>query len=147
MKNIICPISTEEIDSNVSRLTVFLNVILMALFLGTLNPIFIIVVAIDYFIRAALEAKYSPLWLIAYKGIGILNLKKKPIGLAQKIFASRLGFFCAFSSTVLVLLDYNIASMSITGLLMTLSILDSVFSFCIGCVVYNYLVYPFYKDK
>ncbi|RLD36486.1 MAG: hypothetical protein DRI74_09000, partial [Bacteroidetes bacterium] len=83
----------------------------------------------------------------AYKGIGILNLKKKPIGLAQKIFASRLGFFCAFSSTVLVLLDYNIASMSITGLLMTLSILDSVFSFCIGCVVYNYLVYPFYKDK
>ena len=64
MKNIVCPISTEEIDSNVSRLTVFLNVILMALFLGTLNPIFIIVVTLDYFIRAALEAKYSPLWLL-----------------------------------------------------------------------------------
>ena len=147
MKNIVCPISTEEIDSNVSRLTVFLNVILMALFLGTLNPIFIIVVTLDYFIRAALEAKYSPLWLVASMGIGILDLKRKPIGLAQKVFASRLGFFCAFSSTVLVLLDYNIASISVAGLLMILSIIDSVFSFCLGCVVYNYLVYPFYKDK
>jgi len=65
MKNIVCPISTEKIDSNVSRLTVFLNVILIALFLVTLNPIFIIVVTLDYFIRAALEAKYSPLWLLA----------------------------------------------------------------------------------
>jgi len=64
MKNIVCPISTEKIDSNVSRLTVFLNVILIALFLVTLNPIFIIVVTLDYFIRAALEAKYSPLWLL-----------------------------------------------------------------------------------
>ena len=147
MKNVICPISSERIDSNVSRLTVFLNVVLMALFLVTLNPVYIIVVTVDYFIRAALDVKYSPIRLVAVGAGRGLNLEKKPIDLAQKIFASRLGLLCALASTVLVLLDYNIASMSIAGFLMVLSIMDSVFNFCVGCLIYNYLVYPFYKDK
>ena len=147
MKNVVCPISSERIDSNVSRLTVFLNVVLMALFLVTLNPVYIIVVTVDYFIRAALHVKYSPIRLVAVGAVQGLNLKKKPIDLAQKIFASRLGLLCAFASTVLLLLDYNIASMSIAGFLMVLSIMDSVFNFCVGCLIYNYLVYPFYKDK
>ena len=108
MKNLICPISTEKIDSNVSRLTVFLNVILMALFLVTLNPVFIIVVALDYFIRAALDIKYSPIRLVASGGIGILDLKKKPINLAPKVFASRLGFLVASVSAVLILFNYAI---------------------------------------
>ena len=147
MKNLVCPISTKKIDGNVSRLTVFFNVILMAIFLVTLNPVFIIVVAIDYLIRAALDIKYSPIRLIASAGPGLLNLEKKPINLAPKVFASRLGFVCALVSAVLVLLDYDIASMSVAGLLLVLSIMDSVFNFCVGCAIYNYLVYPFYKDK
>ncbi len=147
MKSLICPISTKKIDSNVSRLTVFFNVILMAIFLVTLNPVYIIVVAIDYLIRAASDIKYSPIRLIASAGVGLLNLEKKPINLAPKVFASRLGFLCAVASAALVLMDYTIASMVIAGLLMALSIMDSVFNFCVGCMIYHYLVYPFFKDK
>ena len=147
MKNLVCPISTETIDSNVSRLTVFFNVILMAIFLVTLNPVFIIVVTLDYFIRAAIDVKYSPIRLIALWGIGLLRLKKKPIGLAPKVFASRLGFLVALASAVLIFFNYTIASMVSVGLLMVLSIMDSVFNFCVGCWIYSYLVIPFYKKK
>ena len=147
MKNLVCPISTETIDSNVSRLTVFFNVILMAIFLVTLNPVFIIVVTLDYFIRAAIDVKYSPIRLIALWGIGLLRLKKKPIGLAPKVFASRLGFLVALASAVLIFFNYTIASMVSVGLLMVLSIMDSVFNFCVGCRIYSYLVIPFYKKK
>jgi len=147
MKNLVCPISTETIDSNVSRLTVFFNVILMAIFLVTLNPAFIIVVTLDYFIRAAIHVKYSPIRLIALWGIGLLRLKKKPIGLAQKVFASRLGFLVALTSTVLILSGYPFASMAMAGLLMALSIMDSVFNFCVGCRIYSYVVIPYYKMK
>ncbi len=98
MNAIICPLSTEKTDSNTSRLTIFLNVVLIAGFLATLNPIFIIIVSIDYFIRAALDVKYSPIRLVAYGATSSMNLKKKPIGLAQKIFASRLGFLCAIAA-------------------------------------------------
>jgi len=147
MKSLVCPISTQMIDSNVSRLTVFLNVILMALFIITLNPLYIIVVAIDYLIRAAFDIKYSPMRFIASSGIGLLNLEKKPINAAPKIFASRLGFVCALASASLILMGFTLASTIIVGLLMVLSIMDSIFNFCVGCLIYNYLVYPFYKNR
>ncbi len=144
--SLICPISTEKIDSNTSRLTVFLNVLLMAGFLVTLNPILITIVSIDYFVRAALHVKYSPIRFVAHWVVNIMNLKKKPINLAQKIFASRLGFLCAFSSSILILLGYNTASIIVATVLMSLAIMDSVFNYCVGCIIYNYLVYPFYKN-
>jgi len=147
MNSIICPISPEKIDSNTSRLTIFLNVVLMVLFLITLNPFFILIVSLDYFIRAALDVKYSPLRLIAYGMVNTLSLKKKPINLAQKIFASRLGFLCAITSAILILLGYNTSSMIVVGILLSLSIMDSVFNFCVGCLIYNYLVFPYYKNK
>lgn len=144
--SLICPISSENIDSNTSRLTVFLNVLLMSGFLITLNPVFISIVAIDYFVRATLDKKYSPIRFLASGIVNAMNLKKKPINLGQKIFASRLGFLCAISSLILILLGYSTASIIVATLLMSLAILDSVFNFCVGCLIYNYLVYPFYKN-
>lgn len=147
MNSIICPISSERIDSNVSRLTVFFNVVLMMLFVLTLQPVFALIVAIDCFIRAALDMKYSPFRRLSQVIINRLNLKKKPIDLAQKIFASRLGFLCAIAAAILTLTGYTTASIYVAVFLMILSILDSVFNFCVGCLIYNYVVYPFYKNK
>lgn len=146
LNNIICPISIERIDSNVSRLTVFLNVVLMLAFMFTLQSAFIYIVAIDYFIRAALDVKYSPIRWVSLGIINGLHLKKKPIDLAQKIFASRLGFLCAFASSILIAFNQTAASVYVAGFLMILSTLDSVFNLCVGCLIYNYIVYPFYKD-
>jgi len=91
--------------------------------------------------------KYSPIRYIALGGATLLGLNKKLIGLAPKVFASRLGFLVALASTVLVFMGYTEISMVLTGLLMILSIMDSVFNFCIGCIIYTYIVVPFYKNK
>lgn len=147
MKGIVCPISVEKIDSNVSRLTVFINVVLMGMFLYSQNPLFIGIVSIDYFIRAVLKVEYSPIRFFAFYIISALNVKKKPINLAPKIFASRLGLICAIAAVILQLLGYTAGAVITAGLLMVLSIMDSVFNFCVGCVIYNYIVYPFYKKK
>jgi hypothetical protein len=147
MNTIVCPISIEKIDSRVSRLTVFLNVILMALFIATSSPVYIFIVALDYFIRATLDPKYSPLRFIAVGIIDMFDFEKKPIGLAPKIFASRLGFLCALAAYLLVLMGYTTPALAVAGFLMVLSLMDSVLNFCVGCLIYNYLVYPFYKDK
>lgn len=147
MNSIICPISSERIDSNVSRLTVFLNVVMMMLFVVTSQPVFAFIAAFDYFVRAALDMKYSPFRRLSLAIINGLHLEKKPIGLAQKIFASRLGFLCAFAAAILALTGYTTASIYVAVFLMILSILDAVFNFCVGCLIYNYVVYPFYKNK
>jgi hypothetical protein len=147
VKEVVCPVSIEKIDSNVSRITIFINVILMVFFVFTLNPIFIGIVTLDYFTRAALNVKYSPIRLIALKIVEQLKLKKKPINQAQKVFASRLGVLCAFTALTLALSGFSIGAIIVASILLVLSTLDSVFNFCVGCLIYNYLVYPFYKDK
>lgn len=147
MNAIICPVSSEKIDSNVSRLTVFINVVSLAAFLLTLNPVFGYIVAIDYFIRAFLSGKYSPLRFISLQTIKALRLTEKPINIAQKIFASRLGFLCILASVVLLHLQFILAAYIVGGMLLVLAIADSVFDLCVGCLIYNYIVYPFYSKK
>lgn len=119
----------------------------MGIFLLTSNPIFIIIVAIDYFIRAFIKIKFSPIRFIALGIVKILLLKKKLIGISPKIFASRLGFLVAAISVILIFTGFPTASLIIAGLLMILSLMDSVFNFCIGCIIYTYVVSPFYKKK
>ena len=145
MSKIICPISTERIDSNSSRLTIFINVILLACFLIFSNPIFIILVALDYFVRAALPIKYSPVRWIAGRILNLLRPKQKLIDLAPKIFASRLGFLCALAASILIFLGCSMASLITAASLMALATLDAVFNFCLGCQIYYYFVFPFYK--
>ncbi|MFC2068009.1 DUF4395 domain-containing protein [Chloroflexota bacterium] len=145
--NMICPITKETVDSSVSRLVVFLNVLLMIWFLFTLNPIIILIVAIDYSIRAVINVKYNPARIIAVGIKKALNLEDRPINLNSKIFASRLGAICAIASTILVFTGMDLASIIVCTGLMSLAILDSVFNFCVGCLIYNHLVYPFYKRK
>lgn len=147
IQGIVCPISIEKIDGNVSRLTVFLNVILMGFFLYTKSLVFIGIVTIDYLIRAVWKIEYSPLRYIAFLLASALKFQKKPISLAQKIFASRLGVICAFTALVLQLLGYTTGALIVAAILMLLSFMDSVFNFCVGCIIYQYGVYPFYKDK
>lgn len=144
---IVCPVSIEKIDSNISRTTIFLNVVLMALFIMNKNPLFIAIVAFDYFIRAVLDVKYSPLRWLAIQLIKPFNFKQKPIDLAQKVFASRLGMLCSVSALLLTILNFNTAALVVASILLALSVLDSVFNFCVGCIIYNYLVYPFYKNR
>ena len=73
--------------------------------------------------------------------------KGKSIGLAQKVFASRLGWICAMASFIFYSFDIMLGTQISLGILLVLSFADSAFNFCVGCLIYNYIVYPFYKNK
>ncbi len=142
---IVCPISNVKVDGNVNRLTAFIVVIFLALYLYTSNPYFMIIAAMDYFIRAFVNHRYSPLRLIARGVSNLIHLPKKEINVAPKIFASRLGFLCAFASVIFFYVGMPTASIIITIILSSLAIMDSVFNYCVGCLIYNTLVFPFYE--
>jgi hypothetical protein len=147
LNNLVCPISKEKIDSYLSRITVFLNVLLMLAFIITQNPVFLVVVVIDYLIRAFFNVKLSPIRFLAKFIRGLIKLEPKYIDLAPKVFAARLGFVFSASALIAFILSFNYMSIGIAAFLMTLSILDSVFDFCLGCFVYHYLVFPFFNKK
>jgi hypothetical protein len=144
LDDVVCPISFVKVDNNVSRLTVFFNAVLLALFVITQNPFFVTLCAIDYGIRVLGKPKYSPMrWLAA----GVASLLKWPVTLkdqAPKLFASRLGLM--FSAGSVILFPFSLpASLMLGGILLVFATLDSVFDFCVGCLTYTYVVLPFYK--
>ena len=143
--SIICPISAEKVDSNVSRLTVFINAALMIAFLITQQPVLLYIVTIDYGIRAFGYNKYSPLCKLSALIAKGLRWETKMVDKAPKMFASRLGFICAVLGTVFITFNMPIASMAIIGLFTVLALLDSVANYCVGCLIYNFFVFPFFN--
>lgn len=144
---LVCPISTEKVDSYLSRITIFLNVILMVAFTVTLNPVYISIVAIDYCIRAFLNNKLSPIRFLAVIIRKLIKVPPKYIDLAPKLFAARLGFILSLAAFILSVTNNALSAMGMTYFLMALSTLDSVFNFCLGCFIYNYFVFPFFTKR
>ena len=145
--NIICPVSNEQVNSYVSRLTVFLQVTILTYFIITLKPISLYLVTIDCGMRAIGKNNYSILCVLASNIIKAFGATPKMTGKAPKVFASRLGFICGLAGSILICFNKPAASIVIISMWTLLAILDSVFDFCVGCLIYNYMVFPFYTKK
>lgn len=146
MKALICPVSTQRINRNVVRITGFMMATMIALYAITGSIYFIIAITIDYFIRAFTSLKYSPFSWLAYQITRLFKLKEIQIDKAPKIFASRVGFLFALATVILYY--FHPTSSLIVGLtLMGFALLESVFDFCVGCVVYTYVVLPIFKES
>jgi len=145
--NVVCPISNVKFDGNLDRLSVFLIVLLLGAYLLTGNPLFLFLVVADYTIRAFDKGKYSPTKLIAEQLNKVIKIKPKLIDQAPKLFATRIGLINSGVALLLYFLGLQTPSFIASGVLLTFTILDSIFNICAGCLMYNYLVFPFYKRK
>lgn len=144
MKNIICPISDKRINENVTRINAFLTIVILV-FAFMLNSLLMFsFLMIDFFIRAFTE-KYSPINFVSNYIINISNLPIKMIDKAPKIFAARLGFLMTTIIVALTIFKMSIATMIVVCLLIFFASLEFIFSICVGCMIYTYMVLPFYK--
>ena len=99
----------------------------------------------DFFIRAFTNLKFSPISYASHFLSNALSLPVKLIDKAPKIFAARLGFLMTAVIAVLFIFDFKLASVVVSSLLVFFAGLEFVFAICIGCLIYTYLVLPFYK--
>lgn len=146
MRTLVCPISAQRISRHVARLTGLMMATMIALYLLTDNIAFIIAIVIDYFIRAFTTLPYSPFSWVAMQIERQTNWAPSQIDKAPKIFAARVGWLFALGTAVLYFI-YPPASMIVGATLMTFALLESVFDFCVGCVVYTYVVLPLMKES
>ena len=145
MKNLVCPISDQRVNEQVTRINALITIgtILLAY---SLNSVFLFVFLMaDFFIRAFTEIKFSPINYISCYLSNTLNLPIKLIDKAPKIFAARLGFLMSSVIAGLFIFGFNIASMVVAATLIFFAGLEFVFAICVGCMIYTYLVLPFYK--
>ncbi|OFX59402.1 MAG: hypothetical protein A2066_15455 [Bacteroidetes bacterium GWB2_41_8] len=145
MKNLVCPISDQRVNEQVTRLNAFFAIaVIVTAFI--LNSMFLFAFLMaDFFIRAFTEIKFSPISYASHYLSNALSLPVKMIDKAPKVFAARLGFLMTLVITGLFILELPIASMVIAGALIFFASLEFLLAICVGCIIYTYLILPFYK--
>ena len=145
MKNLVCPISDQRINEHVTRFNAFFAIAVIVIAF-VFNSIFLLAFLMaDFFIRAFTEIKFSPISFVSHYLSNTLNLPVKMIDKAPKVFAARLGFLMTTAIAVLFVLELELASVIVSGMLVFFASLEFVFAICIGCTIYTYLILPFYK--
>lgn len=147
MKHLVCPISEEKINEYVTRINAFLTVLLVVAGFVLNSALFFIFLMADFYIRAFTTLKYSPVSYVSSRLANALNLDKKPIGKAQKIFAARLGFVMTLAIATLMFFNLTTAAMVVGGILVFFATLEFALGICVGCIIYTYLVLPVYGKK
>lgn len=145
MKQLVCPVSNEKINENLTRLNAFFTILLIAAGFVFNNVLFPLLLLGDFFIRAFTKSKFSPVSYLSQSVAALLHLSKKPIDKAPKIFAARLGFLMTLVIAVLFLLQLYTASLIVASVLVLFAFLEFAFGICVGCFIYTYFVLPLYK--
>lgn len=136
---LFCPISEKTIDENVARCNAAFTVALLIVFAFTQSVIPLLLLAVDFFMRAVDLSSYSLLKISSQGLVRSLSFKKNPINAAPKLFAARLGFIMAFAITIAVILNYHSLALVIAAMLGLLSFLEASIGFCLACKIYPFL--------
>jgi hypothetical protein len=145
MKSLVCPISDQRVNEQVARFNAMftIGIIISAFVMNAL--VLIVFMMADFFIRAFTEMKYSPVSYASFSLSNALNLPMKMIDKAPKVFAARLGFLMTAVITGLFLMELQLAAMIVGAILVFFAGLEFLFAICVGCMIYTYLILPFYK--
>lgn len=145
MKQLICPVSNERINERITRLNALFGILLVVSGFMFNTVFFFVFLLADFYIRAFTNARYSPISLLSSGMVSTLNLEKKDIDKAPKIFAARLGFLMTAAVTLLFFFEFNVAALIVGGILVFFSSLEFALGICMGCIIYTYVITPFYK--
>jgi hypothetical protein len=139
---LICPISPESINKRASRIGAALTALLLVLYAFTGFWLVLVLVVLDYVVRV-MTPYQAPMAALATWVAKAFGIKPKLMNKGPKIFAWRVGFLMAIVSLALVPISPE-ASIIVALGLAAFNVLDGVFNLCVGCVIYTYVVLPYF---
>lgn len=136
MINNVCPISPEKVDSHVARLNGFFTLCLLA---GGwfFYPLWVFV-AVDFLARST-KIKFSLIARVSRFILNLLNIEPKPISLAPKKFAARLGLTMSLALVLFTYFGIELGIWITLGMFVTAVSLETFFDYCLGCKIYGIL--------
>jgi hypothetical protein len=145
MKNLVCPISDQRVNEQVTRFNAMFTIGIIALAF-VLNSVFLFVFLMaDFFIRGFTSIRFSPINYASHYLSNAFNFPVKMIDKAPKIFAARLGFLMTIVIASSYILNLKLVAIIVSSLLIFFASLEFLFALCVGCIIYTYLILPFYK--
>lgn len=139
-RDIVCPVSFERLNKRACRVGATFNAALLVLFFLTRWWPLIAFILLDYVIRV-FTSRTAPVALLANGILGALRISPVPMDKAPKVFAWRVGFLLAAGAAVA--LPFNMTVSAYIALtLAAFNILDGICNFCVGCIIYTYILLP-----
>lgn len=145
--NDICPISTHRINKNVSRLNALITAVAVLFFIFTPLKFVIILLAIDFFIKAYVEPSCSPVSTINRNILNALKIAPKFINAGPKIFAAKIGFVFCLAISILAFYNFFYAAHILSWTIIAFSAMEFLFGYCIGCHAYSLMQKLHHQDK
>jgi hypothetical protein len=146
-KQMICPISDEQVDENRVRFTALGVIIITGIFFLTGNVILPALLVLDFYIRAFTKLRHSPLSGLARMVVELTGTRPVWIDKAPKVFAARIGLILSTVMSVSALLDLWSVSYVTGAVLVAFAFLECGLNFCAGCWLYTYVVFPLVRKK
>ena len=147
IKAVTCPVSGEKINESVARIAAFITVAVTLTAVVFKLPVLLIALGADFALRAFTTGTYSPVKYASKQLFRISWLGEKTGDAAPKKFAAGLGLVFAIAIAVLQLAHYYIPAGLVASLLIFCAALEAFAGFCLGCVIYTYLVLPVVKNN
>ncbi len=140
-----CPMTFENIDSNVSRINSLFVSLLVVSYLIASNVFILYFLFIDFSIKLFIDKKYSPLSQASKFLKNILKIGVVLIDGGSKRLAAYFGLVFVGLLIITHYLDNNLVSLAIAIIFIFCSLLDLVFNYCLGCKIY-YLIKKIYPN-
>ena len=136
----LCPVSDKRINAQIARINGSFTVLLLIVFGLTQNIIPVLILAVDFLLRATDYSKYSLIAISSRSIVSYLGLNASLVNAGPKIFAARLGFIFSTLIIMLLLVNNTLPALVFAGVLGLFSFLEAAFGLCVACTIYP-LVY------
>lgn len=143
----LCPVSDKKIDERVARINSVFTVLILIGSVLTVSILPLIILAVDFLLRASYYSKYSLIGIISRSIVKYFGLNANIINAGPKIFAARLGFVLTGLILTLFFLNAYTPALILAGVLGTFSFLEATFGLCIACEIYPFVYRFLYKVK
>jgi len=134
-----CPVSDKQVNERVARINAAFTVMLLALYALTGSVIPVLILTVDFLLRAADYSKFSIIALSSKGIVRYLAINENLINAGPKLFAARIGFVFSILIAVSILLNAWLPAYVLAGVLGMFSLLESVFGLCVACEIYPYV--------
>ena len=143
-----CPLNFERVDSNVSRLSSLFVASLVTLYLFTSNIYILIFLVLDFTIKLFINRELSPIVMLAHSIKVTFRIKDKFSDGGAKRLAGMFGLIFVFLLIATHFLNAWVGSLIVAGILLSCSLFDVFFNYCIGCKVYFIIkrIYPSFMN-
>ena len=139
MKNQSCPISTDRVNSSLTKVYSIFTFSVITIFLFSPFKEIIFVSAADFVIRIFFGIKYSPICGMIKFGLKVGNIPTHMVNAGPKKFAAKVGMLFTVLISAGVILNIPMLSVIAGGIAFVAIGAEVFFDYCLACTIHSYL--------